>query len=63
MIARENLAVVVLTPLLIGSFLILLTALKGDKNMLRVILAGGGFVIFGCLYAAVLVAKFKGLNS
>jgi hypothetical protein len=63
MITRENLAMVVLTPLLIGSFLVLVTALKADRNMLKVFLAGAGFVTFGCLYAALLVTKFKGLNS
>jgi hypothetical protein len=56
--SKKNLVLSLLSPLVLGSFLILMTAIKSD-NMLRIILASVGLLGFGGLLAAVLVAKFK----
>jgi hypothetical protein len=62
-VSKENGMLMLMSAAVLVSFLILLSSLKGDRNMVRIILAGVGFVGFSCLYAAMLVAKFKGLNS
>lgn len=41
---------------MLACFLVLVTALKGD-NMLQKVLAGGGFVGFAGLYVALLVSN------
>ena len=43
---------------MVVSLVVLLTAIKGD-NTLRMVLAGVGFLIFGGLLAAILVAKSR----
>jgi hypothetical protein len=60
--SNQNVMLALLSPVVLISFLILMTAIKSD-NMLRIILAGVGLLAFGGLLAALLVAKFKGLNS
>ena len=62
-VSKESVALMLTSAVLLVSFLILMTTLKGDRNMMRIILAGVGFVGFGGLYVAMLIAKFKGLNS
>ena len=54
----QNVAFMLVTPLVLFSFQVFMTALTGD-NMLRIILAGVGVAGFGGLLCALLVSKFK----
>jgi hypothetical protein len=58
-----NIALVLMTVAVIVSLAILITALRADMNVLRVSLAGVGFLCFACLGAAVLRAKLKSQES
>jgi hypothetical protein len=55
---KHKIVPVLATGMLFGSFLVLMTALKGD-NMLRIGLAAGGFLGFASLYVALLVARSR----
>lgn len=50
-----SLALTLMFFAMMASFLILVTAIKGD-SVLRIVLAAGGFLVFCGLYVAVLVA-------
>ena len=58
-----NIALVLATAALIVSLAILITALRADMNVLRVSLAGVGFVGFAFLSAAVLRTKLLSQKS
>ena len=54
-----SISFIMLAVFLIKSFYTLLDALKDDSNWLRIVLAGGGFIIFLGLFAAVVWVLFK----
>ena len=56
--SKQNVAMVLVSGLALASFLVLMTAIKGD-NTLRTVLAAGGFLGFGGLLTALLVSKSK----
>ena len=56
--SKQNVAMVLVSGLALASFLVLMTAIKGD-NTLRTVLAGGGFLGFGGLLTALLITKSK----
>ena len=56
--SKKTIPFVLMFGLAMGSFLILMTAIKGD-NMLRIVLASVGFLGFAGLLAAVVVSKSK----
>ena len=56
--SKKNVALALMTGLMLISLLILLTAIKGD-NMLRIVLASVGFLGFAGLLAAVVFSKSK----
>lgn len=58
-VSKENIAMIFLSFALLISFIILMTAVKGDKNWLRISLAGFSFIGFACLYIVLICAKFK----
>jgi hypothetical protein len=58
-----NVALVLANAALIVSLAILITALRGGMDVLRVSLAGVGFVGFAFLSAAVLRAKLSSQKS
>jgi hypothetical protein len=47
---------------LLASFLVLVTAFKGD-SVLRIALAAGGFLGFGGLYVALLVSRKRAIAA
>ena len=61
--SKKNLALVLLSAPLFASFLTLMSTFDGEKNVLRMSLAGLGFIGFACLYAAVLREKLKSHQS
>lgn len=62
-VSKENIAMVFLSFALFITFIILITAFKGDKNLIKISLAGFGFIGFACLYVALICAKFKIFKS
>ncbi len=60
---KKSLALTLLSPLLLVSFLILMSTFKGETDVLRMSLAGVGFIGFAVLTAAVLRAMFKDRKS
>jgi hypothetical protein len=56
--SKQKLTLVPLSLLALVSFLILMTAIKGD-NTLRIVLASVGFLGFGGLLTAVLISRSK----
>ena len=56
--SKKNIVVVLLSGLALSSFLILMTAIKGD-NMLRIVLASVGFLGFCGLLTALLISKSR----
>lgn len=56
--SKQNVALTLISGLALVSFLILMTAIKGD-NMLRIALAGVGFLGFGGMLTALLISRFK----
>jgi hypothetical protein len=60
--SKHYVAVTLVSGLAMTSFLVLMTALKGD-NTLRIVLASVGFVGFAGLMAALLVSKIKARRS
>jgi len=61
--SKKKMALMSMSTLLLGSFLVLMNTFQGEWNMLRTILAGVGFAGFASLYVALLVSKPKGLES
>jgi len=57
--SQQTFILLLLTALAMASLAILITAIKGD-NMLRIALAGAGFLTFGGLLTALLIARSKG---
>jgi hypothetical protein len=56
--SKKKLTLVPLSLLALVSFLILMTAIKGD-NTLRIVLASVGFLGFGGLLTAALISRSK----
>jgi len=56
--SKKNIALALVSGLALVSFLILMTAIKGD-NLLRIGLAGVGFLGFAGLLTTLLISKSK----
>lgn len=54
--SKKNIAFTLVFACLLASFLVFVTAIKGD-NALRIFLATGGFVVFAGLFLALLIAS------
>jgi len=54
--SKKTVIFMLMSAVLLASFLVFVAALKGDST-LRIVLASGGFLGFAGLYAALLVAN------